>query len=126
LPKNGGSAQAASSASDSNNTANNTSNNNANGASQSTSTGGSAKSGQDATLIAANQLEASIQTAQAELIQLMLASGQSTAAQQRDAGQGMTLEQRLESQGAVPSSGQGYGFGQATQGQAPLVRSGAS
>lgn len=55
-----------------------------------------------------------------------VASGQSTAAQQRDAGQGMTLEQRLESQGAVPSSGQGYGFGQATQGQAPLVRSGAS
>ncbi|MBN3813002.1 hypothetical protein [Paraburkholderia sp. Ac-20347] len=82
MPKNGGSAQAASSASDANNNANN----NANGdtsskttsASQSTSTGGSAKSSQDATLSAANQLEAAIQTAQAELIQLMLASGQST------------------------------------------------
>lgn len=81
MPKNGGSAQATSSttnASDANNNANADTSSKTTGASQSTSTGGSAKSGQDATLSAANQLEASIQTAQAELIQLMLASGQST------------------------------------------------
>lgn len=53
-------------------------------------------------------------------------SGQSAAAQERDAGPGVTLEQWLRSQGTVPSSGQGYGFGRATKGQAPLVRSGAS
>ncbi|MDE1140833.1 MAG: hypothetical protein V4793_21325 [Paraburkholderia tropica] len=81
MPKNGGSAQATSStsnASDANNNANADTSSKTTGASQSTSTGGSAKSSQDATLSAANQLEAAIQTAQAELVQLMLASGQST------------------------------------------------